>query len=121
MAAFASVATLPAENHSQRLAGPCGDGGRQDHEALGRVRTPGPLGNLPDRVDEREKPYGWSWDKRTPVLDVPGLTRPQALEFALVRRFLSPLLPVSLLNEIDPHVKVAEQELTALPKRRGIP
>lgn len=76
---------------------------------------------FPISVDDREKPYGWSWLKNAPILDVPGLTGPQALAFALVQRFLTPLLPASLLGEIGPYFKAAEQQLTALPKRRGMP
>lgn len=76
---------------------------------------------FPIVVDDREKPYGWSWRKNAPILDVPGLTMPQAITFALMQRFLAPLLPVSLINEIGPYFKVAEQQLSALPKRRGMP
>jgi len=76
---------------------------------------------FPIEVDEREKPYGWSWQKNAPILDVPGLTSPQALTFALVQRFLAPLLPASLLGEIGPYFKTAERQLAALPKRRGMP
>jgi predicted DNA-binding transcriptional regulator YafY len=76
---------------------------------------------FPITVDEREKPYGWSWQKNAPILDVPGLTSPQALAFAMVKRFLSPILPTSLIDEIGPYFKVAEQQLSALPKRRGMP
>lgn len=76
---------------------------------------------FPISVDEREKPYGWSWQKNAPILDVPGLTGSQALTFALVQRFLTPLLPSSLLDEMGPHFKAAERQLAALPKRRGVP
>jgi predicted DNA-binding transcriptional regulator YafY len=76
---------------------------------------------FPIAVDDREKPYGWSWLKNAPILDVPGLTMPQAVTFALIQRYLSPLLPGSLINEITPYFKAAEQQLTALPKRRGVP
>ena len=43
---------------------------------------------FPIFLDDREKPYGWSWQKNAPILDVPGLTAPQALAFALVQRIL---------------------------------
>lgn len=76
---------------------------------------------FPIIADERDKPYGWSWQKNAPILDVPGLTAPQALAFALVQRFLAPLLPVSTLDELKPYFKTAEQQLGALPKGRGIP
>lgn len=77
--------------------------------------------SFPVMLDEREKPYGWSWQKNAPILDVPGLTAPQALAFALVQKFLAPLLPVSTLDELKPYFKTAEQQLGSLPKGRGIP
>ena len=76
---------------------------------------------FPISVDEREKPYGWSWQKNAPILDVPGLTGSQALTFTLVQRFLGPLLPISFQNELGPYFKAAEQQLAALPRRRGMP
>ncbi len=76
---------------------------------------------FPILVDDREKPYGWSWQKNAPILDVPGLTIPQAVTFTLIQRFLAPLLPGSLHNEIGPYFRIAEQELAALPRRRGMP
>lgn len=76
---------------------------------------------FPISLDDREKPYGWSWQKNAPILDVPGLTATQALAFALVQRFLAPLLPASALDDLKPYFKTAEQQLGALPKGRGIP
>ncbi len=78
-------------------------------------------GIFPISLDDREKPYGWSWQKNAPILDIPGLTAPQALAFALVQRFLGPLLSGSTLDELKPYFKTAEQQLKALPKGRGIP
>jgi predicted DNA-binding transcriptional regulator YafY len=76
---------------------------------------------FPIVVDDREKPYGWSWEKHAPILDVPGLTGPQALAFMLLQRFLSPLLPTAVLGEISPYFKAAEKQLAAQPRRRGMP
>src|SRR3989344_116881 len=76
---------------------------------------------FPVSLDDREKPYGWSWQKNAPILDVPGLTATQALAFALVQRFLAPLLPASMLDDLKPYFKTAEQQLSTLPKGRGIP
>lgn len=78
-------------------------------------------GIFPIVADVREKPYGWSWDRNAPILDVPSLTATQALTFALVQRFLAPLMPASLLREIDPYFKIATAQLAALPKERGLP
>ncbi len=77
--------------------------------------------SFPILLDDRDKPYGWSWKKDAPTLSVPGLTVPQALAFALVKRFLGPLLPASLVAELDAHFTAAEKQLAALPKSRGVP
>jgi len=76
---------------------------------------------FPILLDARDKPYGWSWKKDAPTLTVPGLTVPQALAFALVKRFLGRLLPASLIGELDAHFAAAEKQLAALPKWRGVP
>lgn len=76
---------------------------------------------FPIEADEREKPYGWSWQKNAPILDVPGLTSPQALTFALVQRFLSTMLPGSIHDELKPYFQAAQQTLSRLPKTRGAP
>ena len=76
---------------------------------------------FPVSLDDRQKPFGWSWQKNAPILDVPGLTAPQALAFALIQRFLAPLLPASTLGDLGPYFKTAEQQLNTLPKGRGLP
>ena len=76
---------------------------------------------FPILADDHSKPYGWSWKKDAPMLDVPGLTGPQALTFALVQRFLKPLLPASTLKDLSPYFGAAIQQLDALPKSRGLP
>jgi len=78
-------------------------------------------GIFPIASDEREKPYGWSWRKSAPVLDVPGLTSAQALAFVLVNQYLSQLLPGSVLAELKPHFALAEQTLSGVPRGRGMP
>src|SRR3990167_7684112 len=50
---------------------------------------------FPVSLDDREKPYGWSWQKNAPNFNIPGLSAPQALTFALVEQYLRPLLPAS--------------------------
>jgi len=77
--------------------------------------------SFPILLDDRDKPYGWSWKKDAPALTVPGLTAPQALAFALVRQFLGPLLPASTVAELNDHFEAAEKLLGSLPKTRGIP
>jgi len=76
---------------------------------------------FPLTSDERDKPYGWSWQKNAPSFDIPGLTGPQALTFALVEQYLRPLLPASMLDELKPYFTAAAQRLGSLPRERGIP
>jgi predicted DNA-binding transcriptional regulator YafY len=78
-------------------------------------------GIFPIASDEREKPYGWSWHKSAPVLDVPGLASAQALAFVLVNQYLSKLLPGSVLAELKSYFALAEQTLSGVPRSRGTP
>jgi predicted DNA-binding transcriptional regulator YafY len=71
--------------------------------------------------DTRNKPYGWSWLKNAPLLDVPGLTLPQALAFAMIERYLRPLLPDSVLAELKPHFDLAGKALQVSSRPRGMP
>ena len=76
---------------------------------------------FPIIVDDRSKPYGWSWSKDTRGVTIPGLTLTQALAFSMIKRFLSSLLPGSLLDELNPSFQDAEARLSELPKERGKP
>ena len=69
--------------------------------------------------DEREKPFGWSWDKQSVPLDVPSLGNSEALAFKLIEQYLSGLLPHSVLETIAPYFRMAEQRLGALPSKSG--
>jgi len=77
--------------------------------------------SFPILLDDRVKPFGWSWRKNAPALTVPGLTVPQALGFALIKRFLGALLPASTVTELEDQFDTAEKVLSALPKARGVP
>lgn len=64
-------------------------------------------------VDTRSTPYGWSWEKGAASLDVPALSPTEALSFLLLRQFLEPLVPASLLDQLAPYFGMAEQCLMA--------
>ena len=71
-------------------------------------------------VDDREKPYGWSWKKDAKNFDLPGLTTTEALTLVLAERHLSQMLPTSTLDHLRPHFKAAHERLDAEPKpQRG--
>ena len=65
--------------------------------------------------DDREKPFGWSWDKQSVPLDVPSLGNSEALAFKLIEQYLRGLLPNAVLAQIAPYFRMAEQRLSALP------
>lgn len=64
-------------------------------------------------VDSRSMPYGWSWDKGAAALDVPALSPTEAVSFLMLREYLAPLIPASLLDQLAPYFGMAEQCLMA--------
>ena len=65
--------------------------------------------------DEREKPFGWSWEKNAVPLDVPSLGNSEALAFALIARYLQGLLPGAILAQLEPYFLIATSRLANLP------
>ncbi len=74
---------------------------------------------FPLRLDERSKPYGWSWRQDAAEFNVPGLTADEALALALAERFLDALLPGSVVEHMRPRFDNARKVLNGLPKTRG--
>lgn len=64
-------------------------------------------------VDSRSMPYGWSWDKGAAALDVPALSPTEAISFLMLREYMTPLIPASLLDQLAPYFGMAEQCLMA--------
>lgn len=69
---------------------------------------------FPLMVDERSKPFGWSWQQDSPSFDLPGLTVPEALALTLVEQQLSNSLPPVTLDTLQPHFRSARQALGAI-------
>jgi predicted DNA-binding transcriptional regulator YafY len=69
--------------------------------------------------DEREKPYGWSWQARAPVFDLPNLSNHEALAFAMVEDYLRPLLPHVLLDQLQPYFRIARTRIANGHGSRG--
>ena len=65
-------------------------------------------------VDERNKPFGWSWQQDSPSFDLPGLTVPEALTLTLVAQQLTNSLPPVTLDTLQPHFRSAQQALAAI-------
>jgi predicted DNA-binding transcriptional regulator YafY len=71
---------------------------------------------FPLLVDERDKPFGWSWRHDSPNFDLPGLSVPEALTLALVEQHLANALPPATLDSLRPYFMSASQALGAIDK-----
>lgn len=67
--------------------------------------------SFPLLADERDKPYGWSWQKDARTFDVPGMSNAEALAFRMVELHLASLMPASTLALLGPYFKTAQQRL----------
>ncbi len=76
-------------------------------------------GLFPLQLDDRDRPYGWSWDKNARAFDLPGLTVSEAITLALVEQHLHFLLPASALEQLKPQFRAARERLNHEPKPRG--
>ncbi|GGX77135.1 WYL domain-containing protein [Massilia dura] len=64
-------------------------------------------------VDDRERPFGWSWERNAASFDLPGLTLPEALTLALVEQHLGNQLPPDAIDALQPHFRSARLALSA--------
>jgi predicted DNA-binding transcriptional regulator YafY len=64
--------------------------------------------------DDREKPYGWSWQREAPSFDLPGLSIPDALTLTLVEQHLRNQLPPTALDALQPQFRSAARVLNAM-------
>lgn len=69
---------------------------------------------FPLLADERSKPFGWSWSADAPAIDLPGLNTSEALTLKLAEQYLSKLMPASILQQLNPYFKAADQVLNSL-------
>lgn len=61
--------------------------------------------------DDSRMPHGWSWQKDSPRLNLPGLTPEESLTLKLAEGHLNGLMPVSLFENIKPYFAQAEKVL----------
>lgn len=70
-------------------------------------------------ADEREKPFGWSWQKDAPSFDLPGLGISEALTLVLVEQHLHNFLPPAALEHLQPYFKAASNALNIAREDAG--
>ncbi|MBL4760126.1 MAG: WYL domain-containing protein [Mariprofundaceae bacterium] len=71
--------------------------------------------------DDRDKPYGWSWESCADVMDIPGMDSHTALAFYLAKEHLQPILPIGTVNHLKPHFAAAKIVLDKVDKGSGAP
>ncbi|WP_222948138.1 helix-turn-helix transcriptional regulator [Thauera sedimentorum] len=64
-------------------------------------------------VDERAKPYGWSWQREARSFDLPGLSVAEALTWVLAEQHLRSLLPAGIVEHLQPQFQAARSRLSA--------
>lgn len=62
---------------------------------------------FPLESDERSKPFGWCWRQGAPRRDLPGLTLSESLAWVLAEQHLQPLMPASVLENLQPQFLAA--------------
>lgn len=75
----------------------------RDLQALSRI--------FPLVVDERSKPFGWSWDRDAPAFDLPGLSASEALTLLMAKQYLGSVMPSTMLSQLAPYFRQAEKKL----------
>lgn len=70
-------------------------------------------GRFPLVVDDRSKPYGWSWMKHAGIELTPALTPSQSVALLMADRHLKNLLPRVMHRELAPLFLAAERELAS--------
>lgn len=64
-------------------------------------------------LDDRSKPFGWSWMKDANFEFMPRLTVPQSVALTLAKLHLRTLLPLSMHQDLEPLFAIAEREVSA--------
>ena len=67
-------------------------------------------------VDDRCRPFGWSWSQDAPLFSLPGLSHTEALTLAMVEQHLNTMLPPSTLQQLQPYFSAARLHLKSIPE-----
>ena len=53
-------------------------------------------------VDDRDKPFGWSWQRDARSFDLPGMTLNEALAWVMLEQHLHQMLPSTTVDPLKP-------------------
>jgi predicted DNA-binding transcriptional regulator YafY len=73
---------------------------------------------FPLTQDDRDKEYGWSWQKDAPAFDLPALSNTEALTMLMVEQHLAGLLPSTTLDVLKPYFLTAQKQLELTSKSK---
>lgn len=73
---------------------------------------------FPLAQDDRDKEYGWSWQKDAPAFDLPALSNTEALTMLMVEQHLAGLLPSTTLAVLKPYFLTAQKQLDLTSKSK---
>jgi predicted DNA-binding transcriptional regulator YafY len=77
-------------------------------------------GIFPLVVDERSKPFGWSWDKDAPTFDLPGMSASEALTLLMARDHLRTVLPAITVQQLEGHFRQAELRISTSAEQSAL-
>lgn len=63
---------------------------------------------------EKSRPYGWSFMRDAPALNIPGMDPTTAVTLCLIEQFIQPLLPPNVHEQLAPYFSQARQVLEEL-------
>ena len=69
---------------------------------------------FPLELDDRSRPYGWSWMRDAAGFDLPGMSVSESLTVMMAKEHLRSVMPASTLNQMAPYFRQAEQKLATL-------
>jgi predicted DNA-binding transcriptional regulator YafY len=69
---------------------------------------------FPLTLDDRSKPYGWSWSQDAAGFDLPGMSVSESLTVMMAHKHLRSVMPASTLKQMAPYFRQAEQTLSTL-------
>ncbi len=75
---------------------------------------------FPLTADERNKPFGWSWQRDAPQFSVPGMSPLQGLVLNLAHSHMESLLPAHLLKPLEPYFRQANATLQRSLGKSGL-
>lgn len=71
---------------------------------------------FPLSCDDRDKPFGWSWNADAPAFDIPAMSPPAALVYRMVGEFMSGMFPETVFKQLAPHFRHADAVLNQTDK-----